>query len=431
MKNLDSKQQVTSVLNNIIKKDNKEIYSLFLKELVETGKMTIVEVKGILSSRTNLESVPTEVLYWVYKTISKYNKELKPESEYFEEKEIKQAEIFQIKRPQSQYPLKFKILDKLNPNEDYLITLSAKEINQLQESGVIILDPEMQRESEITCYHGQLISHISYDDDRARIIGDCMASNDYFADTIRLILIQNGEEKHHISNNNELVIESGDIALIDGNHRTRGTEYALLKNDKIDLRLPIILSVGTVKTGQKIINQSEKRQPINRELLKTYNDSPESSIVKRLTITDELDIVYKFCKTKEEIAKDYGFLLESSLASNIKKWYDLSNASKKQENSIKNWLVEFLNSLADYFNQDFRNYQATKKIRWNVSYNVFAGYIYLSSVLYGKDNWEELLVKILDSIDFSIQNRPWKEGVSNAEKLVENYFEGVVASVLG
>jgi hypothetical protein len=432
LKNLDSKEQVITILDKIIKKEKNDLYPVLLKELADTGKMTNGEVQNILSLTQDLNGLQIEVLEWLYSAITKNRDDLKPVEEYFTEKEIKQAEIFQIKRSQSEFPLHFKILDRLLPHEDYLITLSIKEINNLQEKGIIILDPEMQRESEIANYHNQLVSHISYSDSRAREIGEDMATNEYHADPLRWILVDNDDLDYYIDETkNELVIKSGDIALIDGNHRTRGGEYALRKNVKIDLRLPIIISIGTVKVGQKIINQSEKRQPLNKEFVKTYDDSPESNIVKYLATTDDLDEVYKFCKTKDEINKDYGFILESSLASYIKKWYDLTNASKKQENKIKKWLVEFLNSMADYFSEDFRNFSTIKKFKWNVSYFTVAGYIYLSSILQDVPNWESKLEKILTSIDFGNANRPWKEGVSNADRLVEQYFEGVVNNVLG
>lgn len=73
-----------------------------------------------------------------------------------------------------------------------------------------------------------------------------------------------------------------------------------------------------------------------------------------------------------------------------------------------------------------------KDIRWNVSQYTFAGYVYLSSVLQGKENWVNLLNNILSSIDFSIQNQPWKNGVQKPDKLVVKYFEEeVVKNVLG
>jgi hypothetical protein len=431
MRNLDSKKEVINIINNILIAENKKIYPVFQSELIETGKMTNGEIQQIIGLVTDLNDVRTEILIWLYSSILKYHNDIPPLDHFFEQEEIKQAEIFQIKRIESQFPLRLKILDKLDPyHEDYLISLSIKQINSLQENGIFKLNVEMQRESEITTYNGQLISHISYDDDRSREIGDDMASYNYRSDTIRLILIIDGEEKYNIKDN-DVIIRTGNIALIDGNHRVKGLEYGLLKNEDIELKLPVIFTIGTVQDGQIIINQSEKRQPLNKEFLKTYDNAPETNIVKKLKLSDELDKVYKFCKTPQEISKNAGFVIEGILIDYIKKYYNTKNISKKQQDVIRDWLIGFFNTIADFFNIDFNNFQNTKKIKWNVSPYCFAGYIQLSSYLQNKENWENLLIEFLSKINFNLDNKPWKEGVSHPDKNIDKFFKEMIINVFG
>ena len=437
LKDLDSRrQEIITILETIIKSsDNKKLYPVFQSELMDVTnpKMTNREIQSILSLHTKLESVSMEVLVWIYTAIQKYRNDIPKVEELFEEQEIKQAKVFQIKRTQMQFPLHFKILDKLVPHEDYLLSLSIKTLNSMQENGVIQLNAEMQRESEITVYKGIFVSHISYNDNRADEISQSILSDDFHGDTIRLILIDDEEAKYEINQETqELIIYSGNIALIDGNHRLKGAEKALSINENLELKLPVIFSIGSVRVGQKIINQSEKRQPINKQHSDLYGDEIKDNIVRGLVSSDNIDKVYKFRATTQEINKGAGFVCENILSEYIKKYYDINGISKKQENNIKNWLVEFFNELADHFGQDFKSYQKVKDIRWNVSQYTFAGYIYLSSILQNKENWEQQLSNILDSIDFSIGNQPWKNGVQKPDKLVVKYFEEeVVKNVLG
>jgi hypothetical protein len=145
--------------------------------------------------------------------------------------------------------------------------------------------------------------------------------------------------------------------------------------------------------------------------------------------TEDIDSVYKFSNTLQEINQGGGFVLNSVLIDSIEEFYNIE--SKSQEVKTRKWIVEFLNELADIFHKDFENYLVTKKIKWNVSPYAFGWYIYLSSVLQNKDNWEDKLLSIFSEVDFSIQNKPWKDGASKPDKLIVKHFKEVVNNVLG
>ncbi len=429
LQNINSREEIIKVISNIIKTDNDKLLPVFRSELVDQGnKLTMVEVYDLLSTKKDLTNYPVEVLVWIYNVLMKYNSDLKPIAYYFTDKEIKDAEKYQISRVKAQYPLNFEILRKPDPNhEDYLMSIPIKTLVSLMENGVIQLDTEMQRENEISTYNGMLVSNIKFNPDAAREIGESMVKHNYRTDTIRLILVQDGEEDYDFKGS-KLIVNSGNIALIDGNHRLKGSELALIKNENIELELVVIFSIGTVKDGQYIIAQSEKRQPLNSERLKAFENTSESSIVKGIKTSLDLDKVYKFVQTKEEVDKGVGFVLESILIDNVKKYYDVNGISKKQENIIKMWLVDFFNELADILNKDFANYLTVRKVRWSVSPYAFAGYLYASSKLYGKNNWQNQLQTVISKIDF--EEVPWKQGARNQEKLAIMKFEEVVSVVL-
>lgn len=428
MQNLQSKEEIIKIISNIIKTEKEKLLPVFQSELVDRSRMTMVEVYNLLSSKKDLDSYPMEILVWIYHALKKYNSELKPLEYYFTDKEIKSSEVFQINRVKAQYPLSLEVLRKPDPNhEDYLMSIPIKTLVSLMENGVIQLDSEMQRENEISTYKGILVSNIKFNPDAAREISDSMSKYNYRTDTIRLILVQDGEEDYNFKGN-KLIIKSGNIALIDGNHRLKGSELALIKNENIELELVVIFSIGTVKDGQYIISQSEKRQPLNTERLKAFENTPESSIVKGVINSLDLDSVYKVCQTKEEVDKGIGFVLESVLIDSVKKYYNVKGISKKQENTIKVWLVEFFNELADILNKDFTNYLSIRKTRWSVSPYAFAGFVYLSSKLYGKENWMNHMSAILSEINFDVS--PWTRGARNQEKIAVVKFEEVVEGVL-
>jgi hypothetical protein len=430
MKTLDSKNELIELIQKVIRADNNTIYPIFQSELIDTNppKMTNGEIQSILSFNTDLNNIKTEILVWIYSTIQKYNKNLPSLDHFFENEEIKQAEIFQITRLDMSFPLKFKIHRQLSHKEEYLISLSAQEINIMQNNGVIQLNAEMSRESKITNYHGYLVYNIYFSDTRSREIGINMSQNEYYSNGIRLHLVKNGNEQYQIKKD-ELIINAGDLVLIDGNHRVKGIEYGLLANQDMYLYLPVFLTIGNLNMGQEIIYQEEKREPLAKEHVETYKPSGAANIVKSLVSSNDLDAVYKFCDTPQAIDAGAGFILESILIQYIEKYYNTNNISKKQEQVITKWLVEFFNSLADILIQDFKNYLTIRKSKWSVSYFTFAGYIQLSKCLQGKDNWEELLIQIISSVDFNNQNRPWIATTKNPDKHVDKKFKELIDSV--
>lgn len=429
MKDKNSRNDVITIIRNIIKADEKKIFPVFQSQLLDTGMLSITEVSDILSFKINLEDLAVEVLIWIYSALQKYNKALPPLHKFFTEDELQQSKVFRVERVESKFPLRFKGYSRLTRKDEFLIVLPVAELNEMQKAGVIQIDSRMSRDGRITNYHGQLITNIRYNDTRAREIGDLVASSNFYANAIRLHLVVDGTEDYQIKES-EIVINSGNLVLLEGNHRMKGFEYALSQNSNLYYNIPVILTIGNVNMGQSIIYQEEKREPLDKEHVATYKNSPARDIVNAIKNSPDLDRVYKFCDTKQAITEGAGFILESILAKYIEIYYATHSISKVQEKNITNWLIEFLNVLADIMMDDFSKYYQIRKTRWSVSPYAWAGYILLSKALQNQDNWENKLRKILASISFDGSDRPWGN-VKNPDKVVEKYFTGVVDNVSG
>lgn len=77
-------------------------------------------------------------------------------------------------------------------------------------------------------------------------------------------------------------MKSGYIAEIDGQHRDKGSEYALMNNPNIIMTMPIVLTIGSRATAQRIINQDEERAPINKSVVAQYKYTMGNNVLKRL-----------------------------------------------------------------------------------------------------------------------------------------------------
>lgn len=83
-------------------------------------------------------------------------------------------------------PIAFPILARLTDNDNYLTALSIQDIANLKSVGIIQWKEGMQRETVITkLSDNDFISHIKYDDNRARAIGKSMSDGTFFPNSLR------------------------------------------------------------------------------------------------------------------------------------------------------------------------------------------------------------------------------------------------------
>jgi hypothetical protein len=344
---------------------------------------------------------------------------------YFEEIEIKKAENDREKTIQSQFPLVFKVVPLFQ--NQYSTALTMKAINELQLSGVIQINENAQRESEITVFDGQLISHVSYNDNKSREIAESLLNRKYWVDPIKWNLIDDISAEYDYDQDEDTVtIRKGSIALIDGQHRTRAIEYALIQDPSLEYRFPILLTIGTIREAQDNINQHEKQSPINKHKIKTYQASVENNIFRKFETNEEIREIYKFADTIQALQAKAGFILKADMIDAINTYYKVSDFSKKEQNDLAKWLVDFFLEIGDIFENDFKNFRNISDSRWSVNRFVFIAYVGLSSIFYNYENWKLKLHNLLDDFDFSNNNKPWISGASKPDKSIISKFKEVL-----
>ena len=399
-----NKEKVVNLLRTLYVKEFDFCINIYTTELINNGKMTTTSVQHIMTNLNSLNELSDIVLLLLYKPLEAHERfALPPVSDFFTKEEEYSAASFIQKKTNNKLPVKFKILAKLTDNDNYLICVSIQEINELKQAGLIRWVQGMQRESIITqTAENEFISHIKFDDKRARAIGDSMIRGDFYPNSLRWHITTDNCEYDVIDD--MFVLRSGFIAEIDGQHRDKGSEYALNESPDIIMNMPVILTVGNVSTAQHIINQDEERAPIDKNVVAEYKSNSGNSIVKMIIGNDKLDPVYKWCDTLQGIQTGSGFVLKSVVSETIEKIYCKSKMSRNAEVQVAEWLVDFFNELADIFIDDFSNYKKSRKINRKANYETFVLYIYLSFAVKDDTNWRIALRNILDKIDFDKNN---------------------------
>jgi len=78
--------------------------------------------------------------------------------------------------------------------------------------------------------------------------------------------------------------------------------------------------------------------------------------------------------------------------------------TRTQSDKIQNYLIDFFNQIYGLYYSEF-----SKKTGIYTEPFSFIGYIAIASELYGRDNWKDVLVNILNQIDFTEDNPFYQE----------------------
>lgn len=412
-KPLKGKEELYELLNAIFLDDSNIliIVNALESSLVNSGKLLTSELSGIINQKVPLKNVHVGILVMIYQELQKINgSNLPPITDYFSKEDISAADLYLEKKYNSMYPLKFKVLDTLSDNNQFLISLSIQELKILKDNGIIQWDANIQRESVAIKKGNNLVTRIKYDDKRAREIGSSIASNNYYSNSLRWHLIENENANWEIKDDN-LIIHSGTIAEIDGQHRDKGSEYALIENPNVFLKFPILFTIGTVRMGKDIIIQEEKRAPFDREYVKSMEKTNGHRAVNIIKNSEELDTVYKFYNTTEQYKNGVGFISESSFAEQINQCYEEDMTSQRQIKKVSEWIIEVLNYIAEIYRDDFKAFPNTT--RWTVSRQVIVGYVYLSKVIKDNPEWERLAYETLLKVEQKLINNGYNKLYSN------------------
>ena len=396
---MNNRSELIATLRNMWTTKATQCLELYIN-IVNEGRITNIDIQNLINNNDLLNNASDTVLLWLYEPLVTAFDKLKPLTYFFTKEEIIEAHESVSFRKQVKFPIRFPILAKLRSNS-YLSCLSIQQILSLKEAGIIRWKERMQRETVFTKVGNTLVSHIKYDDKRAREIGQRMIAGDFYPNSFRWHIVSSDSE--YDVTDKEIILNNGYIAEIDGQHRDKGSEYALTQNPDIEMNVPIVFTIGNSTLAQAIINQDEQRAPIDDRVVESYKPTSVNRIVKHIITSEDLDPVYKFGDTEQSIKVGGGFVLVGTLANAIEKYYHVNKLSYNAERTLSLTIIGFLNELADYFQNDFSNYRQLQKCKSPIiSEQMFDAYIYISSKVKDDNGSYKKFRSVIASIDFSL-----------------------------
>ena len=316
---------------------------------------------------------------------------------YREEKEAK--DIFPIIIENAQ-----KISDKL-----WQAVMPVQQLEEINKLNLILYNFSTQRDPIITAYG----ERINIDKGKINEIKERMLNNEQYPDPIILNILNDGESKvtHNEKNNTLIIHEGSKINIVDGFHRKTASSLVLEINPNIQFNWQVTFTFLSEKDAHDYMRQKDKQKPIKREWIEQKDYSRSENLVIDVIMDDRLSELAKVMKDDDQYIKLNRALTKKSIISEaIKECYTEDLKTSINIRKIGKWIVEFTDYLMGTYAEEFiANPYTIKETSFINNKNMFYGYIALSKQLQGNSKWEELMKQKIESIDFNISNKLWKD----------------------
>lgn len=299
--------------------------------------------------------------------------------------------------------------------KEYQTVINGQKLAEMWRDGVITYNPEIQRGTKVKRGKDNTETEVAvFSKANVKKIYASMLSGQYFTDMITLNVLEDGNEKIELDDEGNLTVY-GEINIADGQHRIRALVMILEGNEKGDLafdlselKFPVKITNYDVQTAQQQFHQFSKGLKISSSRAEYFNQTGLANIVvrelmKNSDLAGRVEVVRNSIPKKDE----RHIVTFATLVNAIQIVYkDLE--TRIQAIELAKYLSEFFNELINLI-PELHNYKkrAQSKETSLIGENfMFYGYVAISKVLRGKENWQEYLPSI-NEIDLSKASKQW------------------------
>lgn len=422
--------ELLKVINKI--KHDRNILHKIETNLIQYGvKPTLID--DIILGKSQLSEFDYSYLLLITNVLFEVTEDrnILPEH-YFNESELKKGFIGEEKEINTiTYPIIFESTIALS-NEDFITTITTERIIELMNANLIHYNFETQRNAKLRrASGGTIIKVANVNKKSVKEIENELKNNTFYADTIRFNVLKDGnDDLVYDVKNFKLIINSGEIDIIDGFHRLQG---AIRAYEKYGVNFTFELSIKnyTLKQAQKYVAQINTVNKMDKTHLQALKeDRLSDTIVKHLQLESELR--GRIAGTSR-ISHSMGELTTFSILSDaINDVFQPNNKLEVRE--ISEYLTEFFDYLLGYFEKEFiSDVDEVRKTSLISNPNMFVGYIVLAKRFKDANKSVKEIKEVVSKIDFnkdsselaSIVNTNNKDNSFKVRKKIKEYFEQI------
>ena len=447
MQNEKSEQELRNVilfylnLYEVIKDSSKATNEL-------QNKIQLKRLLKIFSQQVPIENLKKSEMYFIIKYFSEhmYNKEIKSKPiEYFTEIEIAKFEdledIDNTKRINNRLVLTG--VKEVIPDKQWVLAHTDNhEIANHFYDGFVTYNFKTQRDTEKVELFGQTVEKARFFKESIKDMVKLMKDGDYKPTAMSYNILATGQEAYEYDGKTEtLTIDNSEIDIIDGANRSQACVVLHENNEEVTQIMQLNIFHYDELEARSYIKQEAMKNEIKKEVLKAYDStSIYNTIAREIGDMGSSGTNFMYSHVGSDymsVEKLYKYCTYGTLMDAIKFSYKLDKRDTMAKRRVKNYLVSFLNEIISIYRRDFDNVKESRKANFITYNNMFYGYIALSKVLEGQENWEDRLAEILSNIDFSIYDKflinlnVGKEIIIKRQiKELENYFKNLASATI-
>lgn len=362
-------------------------------------------------------------------------------TDWFKDSEIAQANEKHIDEEVEEFIIFKDMSKKPSENEDeWLGYVSYGQIKKAWEQGFLKYNQDTQRAGKIVEMFGRTYVLPTIFKSNVLKIKNAMIKNRYHTNMLTFNITNTPtHKKAYNKENRELKVWGGstEIAVIDGGHRTLAIIKAVDESPELENEyIAVMIKNVLVSTAQEFIFQ--EAQGVKQD-------------AKTLAMVNDEDVINRFCRNINKQRRDNSLYQKIGL---LQKEYDncLIPLSKfieamddnfgdifKRENSdeienLSNYIIEFFNVVVDNYEEYYiGDIEELKEKYISYTSNFTVGLIKVANMLYGNDDWDCILINILENINWDRKDSEWKRNkiispnfTDATKKKIYNYFESLV-----
>ena len=351
----NAQEQTKNILKSI--SNNKFYIKMGVNLLKEKYKMPpSVSTNILVNYKTEIDTLEDKVLFKIMDVLKQVGSEAKinmPElTNYFTEKEIKVYESSEYTENKIQiYPLEIKNCIEVNPGEQWVTTMTAQRLYELNEANTINYNKNTQRNLTQKNVNGKIEYEITLKQKSVNEISKLMKEGRFISNDITLNL--NWEDPnldfYYDAETNCIVVNEGKFDIIDGYHRFRALMKSISLDENFDYNMIVNIVNFDEEKANRFIVQEDKRNKINSSHLKSLDtQNPVYMIVKRLNEDSSSYLCNQIGREDEEGKITFSYLFN---------WIDICFEIKERKK-----VIELTKILKNIFNSIIESGKKPKEL---------------------------------------------------------------------
>lgn len=297
-------------------------------------------------------------------------------------------------------------------NGTYMLPMNVSTINALSNNLLLNYNFETQREATFKRRKDKVVVVPTVNPSSIKDISKHLLEGTLVPTTLTFNAhtrtADSGNELTYDAKKRQLTINKGTrLDIIDGYHRTKGLQNALLMNPDLDFYFPVMITNYSTPQARQYLAQIAKANPMKETRIQEFAaERYADDVVKHLKIDSDLKDRISQTNRIHEIKKE--LTTYNTLVETINEEFTMN--TKADAMDVADYLADFFNYLIGSFQDEFiKEYDQFKDKSLINDNNMFAGYIVLASRMRDENIKITKLKNIINNIDFSKDSKLWEE----------------------